>query len=113
MAVKIQNLTSEANQRHTILFEESEIILVLHYHPSIEMWTINVEYKGQEVNGIKLSLGVLHMESANLPFDFVCNDTAGLGIDPFKLDDFAQARCELYMLESDDMETIRDAPVPI
>ena len=111
--IKLQNLTDQANQRHTVLFEESEAIVVLRYHPIIEMWVMDVEYKGDEAKGYKLSVGVLHMESRNFPFDFIVADTTGSGIDPYRLDDFARDRCRLYMLEADDMEAVRDAPVPL
>lgn len=113
MAVKINNLTDEMKQRHIILFEESEIVLILKFNPSAQIWTIDVTYKDISIYGYKLSLSVSHFESKNLPFDFVVEDATGEGIDPFKKDDFSQGRCLLYMLETDDMEIVRDAPVPI
>ena len=51
--------------------------------------------------------GSLHMVSQNQPFDFEVLDNSGLGIDPFKLDDFSAGRCSLYVLERDDMVSIR------
>ncbi len=111
--IEIENITGEAHQRHTVLFEESEIIVVLRYHPTVEMWAFDVEYKGVQANGYKLSVGVLHMRSRNLPFDFIVTDQSGTGLDPIRLDDFTTDRCALYMLEADDMEDIRGAPVPI
>jgi hypothetical protein len=47
----------------------------------------------------------------NQPFDFVCVDLSGNGIDPFKRQDFSSGRCEIYMLEAADMEQIRGAAV--
>jgi len=113
MPVQIENITDDANQRHVILFEESEIVLVLRFHPTVQMWTFDVSFNGTTAVGYKLSIGVLHMRSRNLPFDFVVRDQSGTNLDPFRLDDFSTGRCYLYMLDADDMEAIRGAPVPI
>lgn len=113
MPVQIQNISAEAHQRHVLLFDESEIELTMRFYPTVEMWTIDVSYKGQTATGYKLSADVLHMRSRNFPFDFAVRDLSGLGLDPFRLDDFATGRCAIYMMSADDMETIRDAPVPL
>lgn len=111
--IKIENISDETHQRHTMLFEESEIILTLRYHPTVEMWAFDIEYKDVVASGYKLSIGVLHMRSRNLPFDFVVTDQGGTDLDPIRRDDFSTGRCALYMLEASDMEAIRDATVPI
>jgi len=108
--IQIQNITDEAHQRHIIIFQQSEIILTLRFYQTVSMWCFDVEYKGKIVNGVKLSAGVLHIRSSNLPFDFA---VVGDVIDPFRLDDFKTGRCKLYMLEPIDMDVIRAAPVPI
>lgn len=113
MARQLLNIDSDAHQRHTILFEESEIVLSLRYHPTVEMWTIDVTYQGVQALGYKLSVGVLHMHSRNFPFDFVANDNTGQGLDPVRRDDFETGRCSLYMLEAAEMEALRGAPVPL
>ena len=113
MSVQIQNITAEPHQRHVLLFEESEIVLVLRFYPTIEMWAYDVEYKGRTASGFKLSVGVLHMESQNFPFDFVVADIAQAGLDPYRIDDFSTNRCALYMLDAADMEVVRDGPVPL
>ena len=113
MAVKIQNITDETHQRHTIIFDGSEIIVALRFHPTVEMWVLDIEYKSQLANGHKLSVGVLHMRSRNFPFDFVVIDAEDVGLDPFRRDDFSTGRCALYLLDAADMEAVRDAPVPL
>ena len=112
MAKVIQNIGSEANQKHTILFGESEIILNLRFYPRTTSWFMDVSYGLESIFGVKLSIGVLHLLSNNLPFDFVVRDLSGRGIDPFRRKDFSEGRCELYLLDSDDMEDIRGVPVP-
>ena len=110
---RVENITAEAHQRHVIIFEESEIELTLRFHPTVEMWTFDATYKGVIASGYKLSVGVLHMESRNLPFDFIVTANAGTDLDPFRIDDFSADRCSLYLLESADMEEIRGVPVPL
>lgn len=113
MPVQIENITDEPHQRHVILFEESEIELTLRFLPVVQIWVFSVGYKGAQASGYKLSNDVLHMRSRNFPFDFTVRDLSGAGLDPFRIDDFSTNRCALYMLDADDMETVRDAPVPL
>ena len=108
---RLQNLTSEPIQRHTILFGRSEITFRLRFYPRTQIWMFDAEFGDNQVYGLKLSVGVLHMLSQNQPFDFICVDRSGNGIDPFKRQDFSSGRCEIYMLEAADMEQIRGAAV--
>lgn len=113
MPIQIENITSEAHQRHTILFEESEIVLTLRFYATVQIWCMDVEYKGKVAQGHKLSAGVLHMRSRNYPFDFVIRLEDGAGLDPFRADDFVSGRCKLYLLDAADMVVIRATPVPL
>lgn len=113
MPFKIDHLTSDPHQRHTILFAQSQIDLDLRYHPTIEMWAIDLTYKSRAIYGVKLSLGVAHVRSYNWPFDVAVVDSSGSGIDPFSIDDFESGRCVIYMLDAADMELIRGVPVAI
>ena len=88
-------------------------MLVLRFYPTVGMWTFDATYKDTQILGRKLSVGVLHMLSRNMPFDFLVSANAGTGLDPFRLDDFSTERCSLFMLEADDMEVLRGAPVPL
>lgn len=112
MPVQILNIDSEAHQRHTLLFGNQEIVLSLRYHPTVEIWTMDVTYQGQQANGYKLTVGVLHMQSRNFPFDFVVGDNSGFGLDPVRRDDFETGRCSLYLLDADDMEAVRGVQIP-
>ena len=109
---RLTNITAEPHQRHVILFNDSEIRLTLRFHELLQFWTFDVEYKGRTAIGVKLSLSTLHIESSNLPFDFLVYDNTQTGLDPFKADDFLE-RCNLYILEPEDMQNIRGAPVEI
>lgn len=110
---RIQNITAEPIQRHTIVFEESEIILTLRFYPRTQIWCMDAEFGDWQVFGLKLSVGVLHMISQNQPFDFIVTDNSGEGFDPFQRTDFQSGRCRLYLLESGEMVTIRGDEVPV
>jgi hypothetical protein len=111
---KLINLTDETIQRHTILFEESEVILTIRFFPKTEMWCFDAQYKEKSVFGLKLSVGVLHMVGQNQPFDFIVSDNSNNGIDPFRRDDFSGGRCSLFILDTADMTQVRNgAEVPI
>lgn len=108
----IGNIGDEANQRHTIIFQDSEIVLTLRYLAPVQQWFMDVEYDDFNLYGVKMTVGVPHMVSANQPFDFVVLDNSGEGIDPFRLVDFTDGRCSLYLLTPDEMFDIRGVEVP-
>lgn len=109
--LRINNITSEPIQLHTLLIDEFEVELQLRFLPAVEIWVMSVNLSGKEISGIKLSAGVLHMRGYNYPFDFAVQITDGSGLDPFRLDDFEARRCELYYVTKDEMQQIRGLEV--
>jgi len=110
--LQVQNITNEPFQRHSIIYEDYEIILTLRYLHRCSIWVINLEYIGWKVSGIKLSVGVPHISGQNQAFDFFVSDESNNGIDPYKQDDFSSGRNILYILERDDIEDIRSVELP-
>lgn len=104
---KLQNITSQPFQQHTLLLDDSEVVIELRYLPAVEIWTLSVKYEGRERNGLKLSANVYHLRQYGFPFDFTVLITDGSGIDPFRPDDFASGRCELYYITPDEMQVVR------
>lgn len=113
MAVQIENITSEAFQRHIVLLDDQEVEITLRFLSVVQGWFISVTYGNRSVNGFRVSLNTLHMLSQNFPFDFIAEDLTGRGVDPFKIDDFSENRCALYMLQTADMEAIRGQDVEV
>lgn len=109
---KISNVTDEPIQRHVLLFERGEAVVTLRHLPTVEMWKMRVEYLDDFIDGVKLSLGALHFRHKNWPFDIALLCTDNSGIDPYRADDFASGRCELYMVTPDEMIEIRGGDVP-
>jgi len=104
---RIENITSEAHQRHTIIIDGGEIVLTLRFYGVTESWFMDVTYQGESISGVKLSLAVQHINAKNWPFDFIVFDGSGRDVGPFQLTDFEDDRCQLYMLEAADIEDIR------
>lgn len=111
--IELQNLTADGDQRHTILFEESEVIFRLRFLSTMQQWFFTASYKEFIIHNVKLATGVLHMLSRNQPFDFLVTDESGSGLDPFQLHDWTDNRCRIFMFETADMVLIRRAQVPV
>ena len=109
--LKVNNITSDAIQRHTLLVDDLEVSIQLRFLPAVEAWFLSVGLNNRLLHGVKLSASVLHMRGYNYPFDFAVRLTDGSGIDPFKLDDFETGRCELYYVTKDEMEALRGLEV--
>lgn len=108
---KITNIGIEPWQRHTILLKNKEITLELRFHSLVEMWTMDVSYDGRSSKGVKIACRVLQFRNENWPFGFYAIDADNSGIDPFKTDDFASNRVELYLVMPDEMAEIRGVEV--
>lgn len=98
--VSVENITADNNQRHTLLKDNGDVVIVLRFHATIQQWTIDVERNDKAVYGVKLAVGVRHIESTNMGVDFIVQDTSGNGIDPFRIDDFESGRCLLAMIDA-------------
>lgn len=110
---EILNIDDSAYQKHFLIFEESEIILELRYLSPVQQWFISAEYKNRSIKNAKLSCGSIHMRAKNFPFDFFVVDNYGYDVDPFRLTDFSDGRCTLYLLDASEMQTIRGTSVEI
>jgi len=104
---KLQNITAQPFQQHTLLLDDSEAVVELRYLPAVEMWLMNVSHGGRVRNGLKLTANVYHLRQYGFPFDFTVLITDGSGLDPFSIDDFANGRCELYYITPGEMQVVR------
>lgn len=112
MAFQIVNVTDEPRQRHVLLVGDDEIILVLNFYEVAQFWSFDVTYRNESYYGFMLSLGVLHIQALNWPFDFFVSNTDTSGIAPFRLGDFSEGRCELYFVSAEEMQELRGLEVP-
>lgn len=98
--IEVGNITNEINQQHIILKDDGDVTLVLRFHDTIHQWTADILRNNKARYGIKLAIGVRHIKGANMGIDLVIQDTSGLGIDPYKTDDFASGRCVLGVIDA-------------
>jgi hypothetical protein len=112
MAFQITNITDEPSQRHVLLSGDEEITLILNFYEVTQMWSFDVSWREVRRNGFMISLGCLHIQALNWPFDFFCVTTDSSGMAPFRLGDFSEGRCELYFVTEAEMLERRGLEVP-
>lgn len=112
MAFQIINITDEPSQRHVLLVDDEEIVLTLNFDQVSEFWSFDVSWRNVRKNGFMLSLGCLHIQALNWPFDFFVSNTDSSGLAPFRLGDFSEGRCELYFVTAEEMQERRGLEVP-
>lgn len=106
--MKILTLTIEPKQKLTVLFEDTTIVIVFRFNPTVQLWTMNITFRDEVlVNGKSVVLGTPLLEEFNMPFDLICVDNQKVGIDPFQVGDFASNRVSLYLLEREDTIELR------
>ena len=99
--------STEPKQKITILFEDTTIEILLKFRPTIESWTMDINFRDEVlVNGKKLTMGIQLLKQFNKPFDIFLQENQNTGIDPFKQDDFT-SRVSAYLLEREDLLEIR------
>lgn len=109
---RVINISDEPIQDHHILIDGVLVDVQLRFIPVVQCWFMNVTVGDKSINGVKLACSTLHIQHMNLPFDFVVYVTDETKVDPFRLDDWITGRCELYVVTSDEMESIRGGAVP-
>jgi len=107
----MENITSEQIQDHIVAFNDVTANVRLRYNPQVQCWTIDCQVNNKAAYGIKLSVGTLHMESRNMPIDFIVIDNSGQGIDPVFIDDFSNERCSISIVDDETMADIRGLEV--
>lgn len=104
---KVENITKDEYQKHTLIYEDLEVEIELRFMPVVESWTLNVKHGDKVQTGIRCSLGVYLLKDYNFAFDLIFLDTDKLGIDPFRLEDFADNRIQLWFATPSECEEIR------
>lgn len=106
--MKIIDLSNEPYQSQTVVLDNLDIKITVRFLPTVSMWLMKVDIDGENIiDGVALSCGSVIMQQFNKPFGFIVDDKSTIGIDPFRLEDFSDGRCVLYMLEREEMITLR------
>lgn len=98
------DIDSTEFQEFSIPFEDSLIQIVLNFR--FDNWLMNITYLDKQLNGVRLSSGVLLLEGKNLPFEIVIDDK-GSGLDPFSADCFERNLFEFLVLDRDEVTNLR------
>lgn len=104
---QITTLTDEPKQRHQLVLDTNDTVdFRLYYSSRIQCWYFDFTYKELSVNCLKvvLSPNTLRNFRKLIPFG-IGFDSQGL-VEPFQLDDFSSGRVQMYVLNSEDVETI-------
>lgn len=105
--MKIIELSKDPIQSQTVILDDMDIKITVRFLTIVSMWVLKVEIDGELIiDGVALSCGSVILEQFNKPFGFIVEDKSTLGIDPFRLEDFSDGRCALYMLERDEMREV-------
>jgi hypothetical protein len=110
---QLTGIAAECYQSFTLIVGNEEAIINLKYLEVTRQWFFDLEFRGQNIYGVKLTLGCLHINNYNFPFDFVVQDTSNSGIDPFQIDDFFGGRCILYQITAEEIATYRGYNVTV
>jgi len=111
--VRIDAITADPDQTHTLLTEVGDVTLRLRFHPVATIWTVDVVYGSSAVYGVKLAAGTRLVQGSNFPFDLAVTETSGSGVDPYKEDDFTSGRCILWYVTAAEMAEVRGVEVPL
>lgn len=104
---QITTLTNEPNQRHQIVLDNNETVdFRLYFSARQQSWYFDFTYKQTTANGFKVTLSpnALRCFRKTIPFG-IAFDTEGY-VEPFQLDDFSSGRIKMYVLNSEDVQTV-------
>jgi hypothetical protein len=107
------NITDDTIQTFTLIVGDETAVITLRFYPMIQMWMFDLTFRDINIKGIKISLGVLHMNSYNFPFDFIAADTSGNGLSPFDVNDFESGRIQFFRLTAEEIEDFRGYSVKV
>ena len=103
---RIEGITAEPNQRHTIIYGEKQIELTLKFNPATESWLADIVDGERESLGNRLQIGWPLLYAERFDFDFLCTTTDGNDTRPLTLEDFGSGRSELYLVTEDEIRAL-------
>lgn len=104
---QITTLTNEPNQRHQLVLDSNDTVdFRLYYSARQQAWYFDFTYKDLTCNGLKVVLtpNALRCFRRIIPWGLAFA-TEGY-VEPFQLDDFSSGRIKMYVLNTEDVQTI-------
>lgn len=110
--IQIDNITDDASQEITVNMDDGTTLAIqLLYLSSSQRWSVNLSHSDSELftaNGIVLTVhpNLLRQWKNIINFGLTCATVDG--VDPIDVADFSNGRASLFILNSDDVQTIED-----
>lgn len=104
---QITTITAAPKQQHTLVLENNETAdFYLEYCGRMESWYFSISYNNTVQNCIKavLTPNALRHLRRIIPFGIAFISESQ--VEPFRLDDFAAGRVQMYVLNSEDVAEI-------
>lgn len=105
--LQVDNLSDDADQlTRVVLSDGSLVVIELFYRAATQRWTADVTRGTFTVNNINLCVhpNLLRDWRNVIPFGLACTSTDGG--DPVLLEDFANGRVQLFVLEAADVGAV-------
>lgn len=104
---QITTLTNEPKQRHQLVLDNNETVdFRLYYSARQQAWYYNFTYKDLTVNCTKVVLSPNGLRNFRKIIPFGLAFTANGYVEPFRLDDFSSGTVKMYVLNTEDIDTI-------
>lgn len=105
---QINNITNEANQKFTILFDDTseKIIIELIYRPTQLGWFMDVSYNDFAVKGIRVCVAPNALRQFKNVIPFGISIYTEDGQEPLFIDDFITGRANIGILNKEEVEIV-------
>lgn len=105
----VENITSAVKQKMTLKLENSETCdFWLHYNARMQAWYFGFTYKDISISDLKVCLhpNILRQFRRIMPFgiSFVSENQ----VEPFLETSFSRGLCEMWVLTSDEVQTVEE-----
>ncbi len=101
----IENISDDANQLVQLVLPDASIVsLSLVYRPAIQRWTIDVSHPLLTVDEINVTTNPNMLRSFRRQIAWGIGCVTTDGADPVYLEDFADGRASLYLLDQADID---------
>lgn len=103
----ITSITNQPKQRMTLVLENNETVdFHIYYLPRQQSWFYDFTYNNLTVNcsRVTLSPNALRQYKKNIPFGIMFD--AESEVEPFDINDFANGRVNMYVLNSDEVKQV-------
>lgn len=104
---QITTLTNEPNQRHQLVLDNNETVdFRLYYSSRMQAWYYDFTYKDLTVNCSKVTLSPNALRNFRRIITWGLAFIANGDVEPFQIDDFSSGRVKMYVLNSEDIQTV-------